>query len=134
MVQNAGEAAAQQAITTPSGTSEGPLDQPDGFREQPVRNATGAGPLVLTAPRELEYVFEVSAEEASPQGLPDSEEVADEFVLDEDDLARAETVEDESFAYEVRNGPQTGGRGANTGENAFSKINSRRRSRKRKEK
>jgi len=133
-VQTAGEAAVQQAITTPSGTSEGPLDQKDGCREKPVRNAAGAEPLVLTAPRELEYVFEVSAEEASAQGLPNSEEGADDFLLDEDDLAPVETVEDESFAYEVRSGTQTGGRGVDTGKKASPKTNSRRRSRAHKEK
>ncbi len=133
-VQTAGEAAPQQDITTPSGTLEEPSDQQDGGREQPVRKATGAEPLVLTAPRELEYVFEVSAEEASAQGLPGSEEGADDFLLDEDDLAPVETVEDESFAYEVRTGTQTGGRGVDTGKKASSKTNSRRRSRTHKEK
>jgi Mur ligase, glutamate ligase domain len=133
-LETPGEAAAQQDVTAPSGTLEEPLDQQAGGSEKPVRNAAGAEPLVLTAPRELEYVFEVSAEEASTQGLPDSEVGADDFLLDEDDLAPVETVKDESFAYEVRTGAQTGGRGANTGKQASSKINSKRRSRGHKEK
>ncbi len=89
---------------------------------------------MLTEPRELEYVFEVSAEEASAQGLPDSEEAADEFLLDENDLAPAETIEDEAFAYEIRAATQTGGQSADTGKKTSSKINSRRRSRTNKEK
>ena len=59
-------------------------------------------PLVLATPRELEYVFEVSAEEASAQGLRGSEDEADEFVLDEENLAPAEEVQGEAFVYEVR--------------------------------
>ena len=58
--------------------------------------------LVLTAPRELEYVFEVSAEEASAQGSRGSIDEVDDFVLDEDDLSAAENVHDDAFAYEVR--------------------------------
>jgi UDP-N-acetylmuramoylalanine--D-glutamate ligase len=64
-------------------------------------------PLVLTAPRELEYVFEVSAEEASTEGFRDLDVDEAEFILNEDDLSEAETVEDEAFAYEVRSGPDS---------------------------
>ena len=134
VVQTAGEPAARQAITTASGTLEEPLDQRDGGREQPVRISTGAEPLVLTAPRELEYVFEVGAEESSAQGFPDSEESADEFLLDENDLAPAETIEDEAFAYEVRAATQTGVQSADSGKKASPKTNARKRSRTNKEK
>ncbi len=89
---------------------------------------------MLTAPRELEYVFEVGAEESSAQGFPDSEESADEFLLDENDLAPAETIEDEAFAYEVRAATQTGVQSADSGKKASPKTNARRRSRTNKEK
>ena len=124
----------QQALTTASETLEKPVDQQGSRREQPVRDAEGTEPLVLTAPRELEYVFEVSAEEASMQDLVDSGEVADDFLLEEDDLAPLDTVEDETFAYEVRTGKQTSGQFADAGKNASSKMNTRKRSRAHKEK
>ena len=132
--QTAGEPAAQQPITTASGALEEALDPQGSSREQPLRRVADPEPLVLTAPRELEYVFEVSAEEASTQGLPDSQETADEFLLDEDDLVPTETPEDQAFAYEVRTVTQKGSRSADTGKNAFLESNSRRRSRKQKEK
>jgi len=132
--QTAGEPAAQQPITTASGALEEALDPQGSSREQPLRRVADPEPLVLTAPRELEYVFEVSAEEASTQGLPDSQETADEFLLDEDDLVPTETPEDQAFAYEVRTVTQKGSRSADTGKNALLESNSRRRSRKQKEK
>ena len=58
--------------------------------------------LVLTAPRELEYVFEVSAEEASGRGSRSSIDEVDDFVLDEEDLSAAENVQDDTLIYEVR--------------------------------
>ncbi|HEX5411223.1 MAG TPA: UDP-N-acetylmuramoyl-L-alanine--D-glutamate ligase [Terriglobia bacterium] len=61
-------------------------------------------PLTLTAPRELQYVFEVSAEEASTRTPTDSEDAADDFVLNENDLTPPQATEDEAFAYEVRPG------------------------------
>ncbi|HEV2246771.1 MAG TPA: UDP-N-acetylmuramoyl-L-alanine--D-glutamate ligase [Terriglobia bacterium] len=79
--------------------------------------------LVLTAPRELEYVFEVSAEEASVQSPRGSEEAAEDFVLNEDDLTPPESVEDEAFAYEVRPGARMGGGSSNTTKEASAKIN-----------
>jgi UDP-N-acetylmuramoylalanine--D-glutamate ligase len=92
-------------------------------------------PMVLTAPRELEYVFEVSAEEASMQGfLPDSEKAADDFLLDEQDLTLAETVEDEAFAYEVRAGTATAGRTADAKKKTSTKMDGGKRPRARKEK
>jgi hypothetical protein len=90
--------------------------------------------LVLTAPRELEYVYEVSAEEASRQGLRDSGEATDELLMDEDDLTQAEPVEDEAFAYEVRAETRTGRGSADAGKDASAKINTRKRSRTHKEK
>jgi len=79
--------------------------------------------LVLTAPRELEYVFEVSAEEASVQTPRASEEATDDFVLNEDDLTPPESVEGEAFAYEVRPGASVGGGGSNTTKEVYAKIN-----------
>ena len=58
--------------------------------------------LVLTAPRELEYVFEVSAEESSAKGSRGPIDEVDDFVLDEGDLSAAENVKNDTFAYEVR--------------------------------
>ncbi|HET7101329.1 MAG TPA: UDP-N-acetylmuramoyl-L-alanine--D-glutamate ligase [Terriglobia bacterium] len=133
-VQPAGEPAARQPITTASEALEGPLDQRGNSNEQSAEKATVPEPLVLTAPRELEYVFEVSAEEAPAQGFPDSEDEADEFLLDESDLTPAETIEDEAFAYEVRAATQTGVESADTGKKAGLKTNSQRRSRANKEK
>ncbi|MCL5671521.1 MAG: UDP-N-acetylmuramoyl-L-alanine--D-glutamate ligase, partial [Acidobacteria bacterium] len=79
-------------------------DQKDTGEIQKVPDSMETKPLVLTAPRELEYVFEVSAGEASGQGSRDSDVREEEFLLEEDDLALAEAVEDEAFAYEVRAG------------------------------
>ncbi len=59
-------------------------------------------PLVLTNPPELEYVYEVSAEEARTQSNADFVDEADEYLVDEDDLAVPEKVDDEPLAYEVR--------------------------------
>lgn len=81
--------------------------EPASGPEAPV--SAEPAPLVLTAPRELEYVFEVSAEEASVQGPRGSEEATEDSVLDEDDLTRPEAVEDEAFVYEVRTGAAPGG-------------------------
>lgn len=78
-------------------------------------------PLVLTAPRELEYVFEVSAEEASRQNSRISEEAADDFVLNESDLTAPEAVKDEAFAYEVRPGAAMGGGSLNNTQEASGK-------------
>jgi hypothetical protein len=55
----------------------------------------------------LEYVFEVSAEEASSEGFRDLDVEEAGFILNEDDLTEAETVEDEAFAYEVRTAPDS---------------------------
>ena len=133
-IQNAGEPAARQPIAKASGSLEEPLDQRGSSKEQPVGDATVPEPLVLAEPRELEYVFEVSAEEAYAQGLPDLQEPADEFLLDEDDLVPSETFDDQAFAYEVRTGPQMGSQSANAGKNTSLEISSKRRSRKHKEK
>jgi UDP-N-acetylmuramoylalanine--D-glutamate ligase len=69
-------------------------------------------PLVLTAPQELKYFFEVSAEEASSGGFRDLDVEEAEFLLDEDDLTMAETVEEQALAYEVRTGPDSSREGA----------------------
>ncbi|HET7212498.1 MAG TPA: UDP-N-acetylmuramoyl-L-alanine--D-glutamate ligase, partial [Terriglobia bacterium] len=129
-IEDAGMPAAQRPITT----ATEPLDQQGSGGEQPARNAPATEPLVLTVPRELEYIFEVSAEEASTLGRAGSAEAADELLLDEDDLAPAETVEDEAFAYEVRAAARPGSRLANAGEKSSPEIHSRTRPRKRKEK
>jgi hypothetical protein len=103
-------------------------------RDKDVPVPSEPEPSVLTAPRELEYVFEVSAEESATQGLRDSEEAADDFVLDEEDLTNVETVDNEAFAYEVRTGTATGGGSANARKETPMKINRGERSRVRKEK
>ena len=79
-------------------------------------------PLVLTAPRELEYVFEVSAEEATTRDARDSAEDLDEILLEEEDLTPAEEVEDEAFAYEVRTTSGAGGGTAGSRRNTFAEI------------
>lgn len=133
-IEDAGTPAAQRPITTAPETLEDTLAQQGGGGEQPARNAPASEPLVLTAPRELEYIFEVSAEEASAQGPAGPAQPADEFLLDEDDLAPAETVEDEAFAYEVRAAARPGSRSADAGKKSSPEIHSRTRPRKRKEK
>ncbi|TAM80641.1 MAG: UDP-N-acetylmuramoyl-L-alanine--D-glutamate ligase [Acidobacteria bacterium] len=89
-------------------------------------------PLVLAAPRELAYVFEVSAEEASMPGYRDFEGAADEFVLDEDDLTPPETVKDEAFAYEVRAATSMDTGSADAQKETSPKTNYRKRSHARK--
>jgi UDP-N-acetylmuramoylalanine--D-glutamate ligase len=131
-VQNAVEPAARQPVTPASEALEEPLEERASTDEQPVRNAIIPEPLVLTAPRELEYVFEVSAEEASTQGLSGSQESEDDFLLDEDDLVPSETFDDPAFAYEVRTATQAGRQSADAGKNVSLEINSKRRSRKHK--
>jgi UDP-N-acetylmuramoylalanine--D-glutamate ligase len=103
-------------------------------RDKEVPVSAEPEPLVLTAPRELEYVFEVSAEEASMQGFRDSIEAADDFLLDEEDLTPAEMVGDEAFAYEVRAGTSTDGRTADAKKQTSIKMDRGKRSRARKEK
>jgi UDP-N-acetylmuramoylalanine--D-glutamate ligase len=120
------------------------MDEPEGpgkpsgrqemGKDHGTRVSTETEPLVLTAPRELEYVFEVSAEEASPQGLRDSEDAVDDFLLDESDLSSAETIEDGAFAYEVRAGAKRGGRSADAGKDGLAKGRTRKRSGAHKEK
>ena len=88
-------------------------EEPAGRLEAPCNQAAPASaepePLVLTSPRELQYVFEVSAEEASMRDSRASEEAEDDFVLNEDDLRPPEAVEDDAFAYEVRPRALAGG-------------------------
>ena len=72
----------------------------------------------MSAPRELEYVFEVDAEEVSTQGMRDSADDEVEFLLDEDDLAPVEDFGDEAFAYEVRPTAGTGRERAEAGKKA----------------
>jgi UDP-N-acetylmuramoylalanine--D-glutamate ligase len=114
--------------------SAAPTVQEDMGGSHEVPASTATEPLVLTAPRELEYVFEVSAEEASAQGLRDSDVEEEEFLLDEDDLAVAETVEDEAFAHEVRAGSGKAKGSAFDGNRTFVEQVGKKRSRGRKEK
>jgi UDP-N-acetylmuramoylalanine--D-glutamate ligase len=114
--------------------SKGAFARQETPRDEDVPVPGEPGPLVLTAPRELEYVFEVSAEEASTQAFKDLEEAADDFLLDEEDLTPAETVNDEAFAYEVRAGKAMGKGSADAKKETPTKMNSRKRSRVRKEK
>jgi UDP-N-acetylmuramoylalanine--D-glutamate ligase len=63
----------------------------------------------LSAPRELLYIYETSAEEVSPGPEPDFEDSnIDEPALGTRELARLEDVEDEVLAFEVR--PSLGGK------------------------
>lgn len=133
-VQSATEATASLPDQPARGTSEGPSDQRDMGGSQAVPIHSEPEPLVLSTPRELEYVFEVSAEEASAHGLPDSVDDTDEFLLDEHNLAPIETFEDEPFAYEVRAGSGAGGHKANVRKNAFAKVATRKHTRGQKRK
>lgn len=85
--------------------------------------------LVLTSPRELEYVFEVSAEEGSARSSRAPEEATDDFVLNADDLTQVEAVRDEAFAYEVRPEVAMGGGNPNSTQEASARVNRARRSR-----
>lgn len=125
---------AMEPVALPSGPPaadayEQPVEghEPTCRRESPV----SAGPerLVLTSPRELEYVFEVSAEEGSARSSRDPEEATDDFVLNTDDLTQLEAVEDEAFAYEVRPEAAMGGGSSNSTQEASAKVNRARRSR-----
>ncbi len=89
-------------------------------------------PLVLTTPRELEFVFEVSAEEASGQGMDESTDREDDFLLDEDDLSPVEKVSGEAFAYEVRAGSDDSRAGKEIGRHSTHEAGSRKHSRSRK--
>ncbi|HZT70582.1 MAG TPA: UDP-N-acetylmuramoyl-L-alanine--D-glutamate ligase [Terriglobia bacterium] len=93
----------------------------DGARESaPVPVQTE--PLVLTTPRELEYVYEVSAEEAYTQGAQDPGDESYEFMLGEDDLNRVEEPGDDVFAYEVRNAQAERGSGKGKRGDAFAEV------------
>lgn len=121
-----------------SGSHSGGAPSPPGNQdkpkaeESPARQAEGSGGtasgsteperLALTTPRELEYVYEVSAEEAYTRGAQDSADEAYEFVLEEDDLRPAEKADDEAFAYEVRTAPASGGGGKDVRRDAFAEV------------
>ena len=111
---SAAQAAATPALPSQNQPEPDELEEPSPqagpTQDRSVPASTQPEPLVLTAPRELEYVFEVSAEETSSQGVRDSEEEVNEFLLDEVDLAPAEQMEGETFAYEIRKGPNIGTR------------------------
>lgn len=79
-------------------------------------------PLVLTATRELEYVYEVSAEESRPQVMRGSEDDPDESFLDPDHLSLLDTVEDEALAFEVRTQPETQRTGEDTRKASFAEV------------
>ena len=96
-----GEEPTEPTKRTALGKSADISNQKDTGGKHKVSAPTESEPLVLTAPRELEYVYEVSAEEASLQGLQDSV-VEEEVFLDEGDLAVTDAIGDEAFAYEVR--------------------------------
>jgi UDP-N-acetylmuramoylalanine--D-glutamate ligase len=84
-------------------TGSGRLSREQGQGKNDVQPAHSASePLVLTYLRELEYVYEVSAEEADPQGARGFAEDSDELLLDEDKLSVPEETDGEPLAYEVR--------------------------------
>lgn len=77
--------------------------RPDVEVEEKVDPASGKPErLMPAATRELEYVYEVSAEEASTQVAQDGGNDPRDVSLDPADLAPLERVEDEVLAYEVR--------------------------------
>lgn len=76
----------------------GPDEDPDQKRNAPE-------PPRLSAPRELEYVYEVSAEEISPGPAPGLGDEIEEPVYDAGKMADVEPVEDEVLAFEVRRTP-----------------------------
>jgi UDP-N-acetylmuramoylalanine--D-glutamate ligase len=79
------------------------LSVQESMNEDPAQSrAIEPKPSVLTNLRELEYVYEVSAEEAHTRGACDFGADADEILVDEEDLAPPEEIENESLAYEVR--------------------------------
>ena len=93
-----------------------------GGKDQVAPAAGEAELLVLTTPRDLEYVYEVSAEEASTQGMRDSGNVADDVLLDVADLTRLEETGDEPLAYEVRSASVPGDGSADARRNAFAEV------------
>lgn len=133
-VQAATEATASLPDQPARETLEDPSDQRGREVAQAVPIPSEPEPLVLSTPRELEYVFEVSAEEASARGLPDFVDDMDELLLDEHDLALVETFEDEPFAYEVRAGSDAGGRSGNVRKNTLTKVGARKHTRGQKRK
>ncbi|HXH48266.1 MAG TPA: UDP-N-acetylmuramoyl-L-alanine--D-glutamate ligase [Terriglobia bacterium] len=132
-VEAPGEPAVLPADPPVLDKSKESLSRQQTLRVEDVAVPTESEPLVLAAPRELEYVFEVSAEEASTQGLRNPEEAPDDFLLDEGDLTNVETVDDEAFAYEVRAGTATGGESTGAMKEPSTKMNNGKRSRVRKE-
>ncbi len=82
-------------------------------------------PFMLTMARELEYIYEVSAEEACAQGPRNSGEDRDDALLDGADLSPLEKIEDEALAYEVRatSVPGSGSPGARRDD--FAEVNIR---------
>ena len=119
--------AAPEPAPPPAGQSA-PAGPPDGSLLQAAGNDQAAPapeeaePLVLTMPRELEYVYEVSAEEASAPGARDLGDPADDVSLDLADLKRLEQMEDEPLAYEVRTASAPDGGSLGAGRNAFAEV------------
>jgi len=128
----AGEAGSVKVSAAPPNSSMpvigGPQPPSSGPHElTPQEAVSGAGvaqPVAevedfrLSTPRELEYIYEVSAEETSPGPRPNFEEQADEAAFE--DLAPAEDVEDEVLAFEVR--PFSGNERANKERNSDGSI------------
>ncbi|MEJ2007358.1 MAG: UDP-N-acetylmuramoyl-L-alanine--D-glutamate ligase [Acidobacteriota bacterium] len=84
--------------------------------------STQPEPLVLTATRELEYVYEVSAEEAHTQIAQDAGYDSHEITLDAADLAPLESADDEVKAFEVRSPSGHGRAITDAGKDAFAEV------------
>jgi len=107
-----GEKAEATAVSSSVPAFGGPQLPSSGPQESVRREAARVARVVhppveqetfrLSTPRELEYVYEVSAEETPPGARLDFEDGAEEAALDPGDLTCPQEVEDEVLAFEVR--------------------------------
>jgi|YelNatPaOPRAMG01_1025707.scaffolds.fasta_scaffold20385_2 UDP-N-acetylmuramoylalanine--D-glutamate ligase len=102
--------------------AEEPVSWEDKVTDESASASVQAEPLVLTTPRELEYVYEVSAEEAYTQGAQDAGDESYGFMLEEDDLNRTEEPGGEAFAFEVRNARAANSLVKDKGRDAFTEV------------
>ncbi len=113
----------QEHLDTP-GPEGSPMERAlDQDHAQPP--ASQPEPSVLTPPPELEYVYEVSVEETRRQSNSEFVDDADECLVDEDDLAIPDEIDDEPLAYEIRAGSVPVRRDSGAGRVAFSEIDIR---------
>lgn len=108
-----------------SGRAEVDSHRQEGHKDQDAASLLEPEPLVLTAPRELEYVYEVGAEETCTEGGRGLVDEVDESLLDAADLVPLEEAGDEVLAFEVRSASRLESDVRHAGRASFAEVDIR---------